>query len=189
MRELREIPRFSGYLIGNDGSVWTLKRKGGNDRGPGRRVNPRRLKTHRNGSGYATVNLDLAGKVRSVRVHRLVLEAFVGPSPPGYCGCHYPDTKKSNNRIENLRWDSPAENAKDRYRDHARDAPKRCCRCKGIKSHEEFYSDNRSSDGLQSECKRCHSSVAMATRDARKKRAANRAYMTRCRDNNPNRWR
>jgi hypothetical protein len=47
-----------------------------------------------------------------VSVHRLVLSAFVGDCPPGMVGCHN-DGDKSNNRVSNLRWGTPKENARD----------------------------------------------------------------------------
>ena len=37
-------------------------------------------------------------------VHRLVLEAFVGPCPEGMCCRHFPDRDPSNNKLENLSW-------------------------------------------------------------------------------------
>lgn len=46
-------------------------------------------------------------------VHRLVLEAFVGPCPEGYQGAHG-DGDVSNNHLKNLRWATPGENAADR---------------------------------------------------------------------------
>lgn len=65
-----------------------------------------RLKT-----GYLMVTL---GKER-LYVHRLVLEAFVGPSLPGMHGCHN-NGKPSDNRIENLRWDTRAGNFADKWK-------------------------------------------------------------------------
>lgn len=46
---------------------------------------------------------------------RLVLEAFVGPRPRGMQVCHR-DDDQSNNRRENLRWDTPKANCADRDR-------------------------------------------------------------------------
>lgn len=46
---------------------------------------------------------------RGCLVHRLVLLAFVGPPPPGMVASHI-DGNPSNNRPENLRWESPSEN-------------------------------------------------------------------------------
>lgn len=59
--------------------------------------------------GYGRVNLE--GKTFSV--HRLVLEAFVGPCPDGMEGCHC-DGDPSNNAIDNLRWDTRRSNWEDR---------------------------------------------------------------------------
>ncbi len=46
-------------------------------------------------------------------VHRLILEAFVGPCPRGKESCHFPDRNPTNNRLENLRWDTHAANGRD----------------------------------------------------------------------------
>jgi hypothetical protein len=46
-------------------------------------------------------------------VHRLVLETFVGPRPPGMEGCHFPDRDPANNRLNNLRWDTRQANVND----------------------------------------------------------------------------
>ncbi|QDV36402.1 HNH endonuclease [Tautonia plasticadhaerens] len=46
-------------------------------------------------------------------VHHLVLEAFVCPRPPDRVCCHN-DGNASNNRIENLRWDTHLSNTLDK---------------------------------------------------------------------------
>ncbi|WP_439621469.1 HNH endonuclease signature motif containing protein [Gemmata sp.] len=56
-----------------------------------------------------------AGKRRRVNVHRLILEAFVGPCPLGMETRHL-DGDRLNNRLDNLAWGTPAENAADRIR-------------------------------------------------------------------------
>lgn len=186
MITLKPIPGFSGYFASSDGRIWTQKRKGGNDRNAGRILtDPRPLKAHLNGSGYLTVNLDLNGKTVSRRVHRLVLETFVGPAPDGFYACHYPDATKSNNNINNLRWGSPADNAQDRYRDTLDQNTKRCRSCDAEKNKTDFYNDSRASDGLQSQCKKCHMSLSLKTRDMEKKNQSNCNYMRRKRADNP----
>ncbi len=47
-------------------------------------------------------------------VHRLVLEAFVGPCPEGKECRHFPDRTRTNNRLENLSWGSHRRNCKDK---------------------------------------------------------------------------
>lgn len=65
--------------------------------------------------GYLTVGLCRGSKHRSFLVHRLVLSAFVGEAPVGTEGCHN-DGDCTNNRLENLRWDTRSENLYDRVR-------------------------------------------------------------------------
>jgi hypothetical protein len=66
-------------------------------------------------SGYLYVNLKRVGSQSQRAVHRLVLEAFVGPCPPGMEGCHN-DGDQLNNRLDNLRWDTPSNNKLDSVR-------------------------------------------------------------------------
>lgn len=48
-------------------------------------------------------------------VHAIVLEAFVGPRPSTrHHGAHFPDSNRTNNRAQNLRWALPAENEADK---------------------------------------------------------------------------
>lgn len=71
--------------------------------------------TFLNMHGYPMVSLYLGNVGRQRRVHRLVLEAFVGPCPEGMEGCHS-DGDPSNARLPNLRWDTKSENQFDRIR-------------------------------------------------------------------------
>jgi len=54
-------------------------------------------------------------KQKLVKVHRLVLLAFVGAPPKGMEACHY-DGDPQNNNLSNLRWDTAKENWVDRKR-------------------------------------------------------------------------
>lgn len=63
--------------------------------------------------GYMNVNLSKNGKMKSFRVHRLVLSAFVGVCPERMQGCHN-DGNPANNRLENLRWGTHKENISDK---------------------------------------------------------------------------
>jgi len=62
--------------------------------------------------GHQQIELRKNGKRKYFLVHRLVLEAFVGPCPKGMEGCHN-DGNPRNNKLENLRWDTPKNNIKD----------------------------------------------------------------------------
>jgi hypothetical protein len=104
---------FPGYRVGTDGSVWS--RRGSRfvpSRGAVAFLSPgwRRLRPSLVTGGYQGVCLCR----RPFKVHRLVLAAFVGPCPPGKQACHFPDPDRQNNRLENLRWDTPRGNMRDR---------------------------------------------------------------------------
>ena len=57
-----------------------------------------------------------------IKVHRLVLETFVGPCPPGM-ECRHLDGNPQNNKLENLKWGTRSENRRDRTV-HGRDKSK-----------------------------------------------------------------
>ncbi len=108
--EHRDIPGFPGYRVGDDGSVWSRWGKGCNGVMGSRW---RRLRGRADKDGYRKVNLRRCGKVHERKVHRLVLEAFVGRCPEGMQCRHFPDRDPGNNRLENLAWGTPRENMAD----------------------------------------------------------------------------
>ena len=61
---------------------------------------------------YPGIDLCKNGKTTQYRVHRLVLEAYVGKRPDGMV-CRHLDGDKRNNRIDNLTWGTQKENARD----------------------------------------------------------------------------
>lgn len=65
--------------------------------------------------GYHRVNLYGPNDRRLMFVHRLVLESFIGPCPKKMECCHN-DGNRTNNCLTNLRWDTRANNVKDRFR-------------------------------------------------------------------------
>lgn len=90
-------PSLSGYLIGSDGCVWSQAAK--------RFVGCRISKNYR--------GLNVGG--RQYKIHRLVLETFVGPCPNGMESRHFNDIKHDN-RLSNLRWGTHLENTDDSKR-------------------------------------------------------------------------
>jgi len=67
------------------------------------------------GTPYPGVTLSLSGKKKILTVHRLVLEAFVGPRPPGM-QCRHLNGDRTDSRLLNLAWGTARENAADRIR-------------------------------------------------------------------------
>jgi hypothetical protein len=74
------------------------------------------LKPRRTWDGYVKYALCKRRRYRHVKAHRLVALAFLGPPP--FAGAHvaHHDGNKTNNRLPNLRWATPAENEADKVR-------------------------------------------------------------------------
>ena len=83
--------------------------------------------------------IDGAGKKHTVRVHKLVLEAFVGPAPAGMVCCHW-NGDPTDNRIENLRWDTMKANQGDSARHGTKVKPPIRC---GEDHHHAKLSDDQ----------------------------------------------
>lgn len=108
----RLVPGFPAYRVGDDGSVWSRWFPG-----PGRRYGSwkRRKAQPVCKEGHLAVGLKaMDSTARQVLVHRLVLEVFVGPCPPGMECRHFPDHDPTNNRLSNLSWGTKAENMADK---------------------------------------------------------------------------
>lgn len=117
--EYRPVIDFPGYRVGSDGSVWTCwaKRSLGIGKGSHHYISDKwvQKKPYPNTkNGYLYVMLSRGGKKCLRLVHQLVLEAFVGPRPPGMEACHDPNPDRRDCRLENLRWDTRANNTADR---------------------------------------------------------------------------
>jgi hypothetical protein len=116
--EWRPVNGYPGYEVSNFGRVrsWRVGGRWGTQNPPVHfRRKPRILKTHCHKTGYFRVTLPTGHGYRHHFVHELVLEVFIGPRPTGAQACHN-DGSRTNNRSDNLRWGTPAENQADRGR-------------------------------------------------------------------------
>ena len=105
--DAKEIPGFPNYYATPGGNIWSGPKK--SYRGY------RKLKSCFSRHGHANVRLFKNGSKTWKQVHRLILETFVGPCPKGMECCHYNDVP-SDNRLENLRWDTRSNNLRDSFR-------------------------------------------------------------------------
>lgn len=164
MSEWRDIPGWEGiYIVSDDGHVKSLPRSMRNRAGvlkpyPGRQLTPTL-----DVNGYAVVTL-CRGRIerRTVKVHRLVLLAFVGPCLDGMEGCHN-DGDKTNNAVSNLRWDTASANSLDKVR-HGVHHMSRRTHCK---HGHEFTPENTYLRNGTRYCRTCRRAIA-ARRRARK---------------------
>lgn len=106
--EYCDVPGFPGYKVGSDGTAWSCLVPGR----WGRMGQWKKLIARKAGAGYLAVSL--SGKSRRY-IHRLVLQAFVGPCPDG-SECRHLDGNPRNNRLENLCWGTRKENTADSVR-------------------------------------------------------------------------
>lgn len=116
--EWRAIPGFPGYEVSNEGEVRSyyhhIRRDWYIDNIPMRILRPATRK-----DGYLSVHLIGDDKKHySRRIGSLVLLAFVGPRPEKLQVCHK-DGNKTNNKLDNLRYDTPQSNQKD-WKKHSR---------------------------------------------------------------------
>lgn len=94
---MKQISKHPNYTISKAGQVWSKcysKWLHGS-------------KSH----GYLVVTLD----GHPHRVHRLILETYVGPCPKGM-ECRHFDGIRDNNKLENLCWGTRLENTQDAMR-------------------------------------------------------------------------
>ena len=101
--------------------------------------------------GYLWVGLRQQGKRQKFAVHRLVLEAFVGPCPPDFVCCHW-DDDPLNNRLDNLRWDTRSANGLDQVR-NGRHANARKSHCR--QGHEFSPDSTKISAKGARQCRAC----------------------------------
>jgi hypothetical protein len=122
--EYRDVPGFPGYRVGSDGSVWSrLTKKGGRGCRSLLGLDWHALKPDRLRSGRFQVRLCREGRQRVVKVHRLILEVFVGPCPPGM-ECRHLDGNSANNALANLCWGTRRENVADAIKHGAWKGPR-----------------------------------------------------------------
>ncbi len=103
------IVDFPDYRVDPRGDLWC--EESGHPRG--RWIKMRLMKQR---TGYLQVKLSNAAGPKRKLVHRIVLETFVGPCPADKQETAHWNGKRSDNRVENLRWATKKENYDDAVR-------------------------------------------------------------------------
>jgi len=98
----KNVEDYDNYQVSNLGRIKSVRNN--------RIMNPWVDRTGRLGIGFSENS-----KKKKFRIHRLVLETFVGNCPKNMECCHW-DGNPTNNRLENLRWDTSKSNKFDRIR-------------------------------------------------------------------------
>lgn len=108
MEEWREVIGYEGvYSVSNTGKVRR-------DKACTNTFSGKILVQSQDGDGYCQVNLSRSNRVRTKKVHRLVMEAFQGPFPLGLT-INHKDGSKFNNYFSNLEYCTRAANIEHAY--------------------------------------------------------------------------
>lgn len=108
----RPVNGFAGYYeVSNFGNVRSINRKKEHNTAKCGfiSIDGKLLKQAISAKGYRIVYLSKHGKMKTVRVHRLVALAFL-PQVSGKNQVNHIDGNKQNNRLDNLEWCNNSEN-------------------------------------------------------------------------------
>jgi DNA-binding NtrC family response regulator len=107
---MKEIFKYPNYFITVCGRVYSGK-------------TDKYLKPSYDKQGYERVGLYNNGKTTTIKVHRLVAEAYI-ENPLNKSDVNHKDGDKSNNRLENLEWCTRSENIKHAFKNGLKKIPK-----------------------------------------------------------------
>lgn len=152
--EWRPVVGFEGlYEVSNHGRLRSVARTITRHNGRTQPIPQRILKLKPNPQGYWRIGLtkELADRQVFHFVHRLVLEAFIGPCPDGM-QCRHLDGNPGNNFVTNLRWGTSSENNLDKV-GHGTHPQARRTHC--LHGHEYSTKNTRIAADGSRRCRAC----------------------------------
>lgn len=116
IEEWRPVVGYEGfYEVSSLGRIKSVERIVPNGRGGCKRMKAKFLTPNGHRSQrYLSITLSKESRVKRLSVHRVVLEAFIGPCPDGMEALHG-DGGPYDNRLQNLRWGTRTENCNDKW--------------------------------------------------------------------------
>jgi len=110
------------------------------------------LKPAPNSKGYLVAVVTYDGMRKGASVHVLVAETFIGPRPQGMQTCHG-DGDKTNNTVDNLRYDTPRNNELDKVA-HGQNHNSNKTHC--VQGHTYSPENTAVNAKGQRKCRTCH---------------------------------
>jgi hypothetical protein len=116
IEEWKPVVGYEGwYEVSDQGRVRSVERVVPNGKGGTKRMKAKMMTcTGRASQRYLFVSLCKNNKPQRLLVHRLVLEAFIGPCPEGMETLHG-EGGSYDNRLANLCWGTKEENCRDKW--------------------------------------------------------------------------
>lgn len=153
---VRFIPDYPDYIISDCGVIYSFIRN--------KFIRPETI----NPGGHFRVGLtNTSGRKRSL-VHVLVLETFWGPRPEGMVACHN-NGDPTDNRIENLRWDTLSSNTLDQVK-HGTHNTAGTSKSHCPKGHPYWGRNVKMSRSSGKQCRTCENERSRARYHAKKAR-------------------
>ena len=100
------INYYGKYIISSNGVIKSVARKN--------RLNDKIKKQRKDKDGYMIVNLHSDGKTKTLKVHRLLAEAFIY-NPLNKPQVNHINGIKNDNRLQNIEWATQSENMQHSY--------------------------------------------------------------------------
>jgi hypothetical protein len=111
MERWKSIEGCPFYEVSSEGNVRVRPRFSKN----GRKLQGRYIPIRKNAGGYLVFSVSVGGVAKTLYLHHVMLEVFVGPRPEGLLVCHN-NGIRDDCRLDNLRYDTPKGNADDTLR-------------------------------------------------------------------------
>lgn len=119
----KDIPGYEGlYQASTMGRIRSLDREIECKDGQVRFYEGKVKKPRKKNDDALTVTLSKNGHLKTYNVHKLIMHTFKGERPEGYHICHK-NGDCADNRLENLRYDTPSQNNIDMYRYGGKSGP------------------------------------------------------------------
>ena len=141
MEEWKDIKEYDGYQVSNLGRVRTHNKVTSSARFKERHWKDRILKQKTAKDKGLRVELWNNKGHKTILVHRLVANAFLGEAPSSDMTVNHIDGNRHNNNVNNLEWLSLADNIKHGFRTGLyKNTQKRCVLIKNDGKEYEFNS-------------------------------------------------